>query len=230
MELTLSSALSPAGMLGHLAYVLLVVSMVMRDITLLRILVVASSLVAIAYASVFLRDPVSTFWETILVIVNVVQLSFLHWRNMRARFSETEARMIALRFPDLSRGDARWFLDRGAWTRLAVHTELTREDVPVPHLTFLAKGEVGVYRSGTCVARCMPGDFIGEMTVMAGTPATATTRALGEVEVWQIGAADLREMIARKDRFATVLEAAFSRNYRDKLIRFHRLAPDGPDA
>lgn len=72
MELTIESALSPGGLVGHTSYLLLVVSMLMRRMWLLRILVIASSLVAITYDMVWLKDPVGVFWESLLVSVNVI--------------------------------------------------------------------------------------------------------------------------------------------------------------
>lgn len=75
MELTLSSAFSPGAMVGHLAYLLLVASMLMRTLFALRLLVIASALVAIAYAAIWLNDPVSSFWEALLVVVNILQIT-----------------------------------------------------------------------------------------------------------------------------------------------------------
>ncbi len=75
MDLTLKSAFLTGGMVGHLSYVLLVLSMVMRRMSLLRMLVIASAFVAITYDWFWLKDPVGVFWETLLVLVNIVQLS-----------------------------------------------------------------------------------------------------------------------------------------------------------
>ena len=44
MELTLASAFSQEGLLGHAAYVLLVLSMLMRTLLWLRLLVIASAI------------------------------------------------------------------------------------------------------------------------------------------------------------------------------------------
>ncbi|MEO1158958.1 MAG: cyclic nucleotide-binding domain-containing protein, partial [Pseudomonadota bacterium] len=75
MELTLESAFSTGGMVGHFAYLLLVVSMLMRRMFLLRIFVILSATIAIAYALFWLKDPIGVFWESLLVVVNAVQLA-----------------------------------------------------------------------------------------------------------------------------------------------------------
>ncbi|NKB45742.1 MAG: hypothetical protein GKS03_15840, partial [Alphaproteobacteria bacterium] len=87
MELTLQSALSFGGMVGHMSYFLLFVSMVMRVMWVLRVLVILSALVGITYDIVWTKDPVGVFWETSLVVVNVVQLTIGWMQNRAEKFS-----------------------------------------------------------------------------------------------------------------------------------------------
>ena len=104
MELTLESAFSVGGLVGHASYLLLVVSMLMRTMFWLRILVIASACVAITYDAVWLKDPVGVFWETTLVLVNIVQIVIL-WRADRiARFTEEEQSFATTRLRGLSHG------------------------------------------------------------------------------------------------------------------------------
>jgi hypothetical protein len=131
MELTLASALSQEGLLGHAAYVLLVISMLMRTLLWLRILVIASAVLGISYSALILGDPVSTFWETCLVVVNVAQLLLANWRNLRARFSDDERTLLGRHLPGLSRGEARALLDSGTWHRLEDGASMTTEGVAV---------------------------------------------------------------------------------------------------
>ena len=107
MELTLDSAFSTGGIVGHLAYVLLIASMLMRQMVWLRLLVIASALVGILYSIVWLSDPVSSFWETLLVTVNVVQLGITWRQNSRARFSARELSFTSRRLRGLAPGEQR---------------------------------------------------------------------------------------------------------------------------
>ena len=102
MELTLESALSPGAMVGHFAYLLLVISMLMRSITWLRIFVILSAIVALAYGAIWLNDPVTVFWEATLIVVNIVQIFLIWHANRSAQFNEDEKRLIAERLPTLS--------------------------------------------------------------------------------------------------------------------------------
>ncbi len=227
MELTLASAFSQEGLLGHAAYVLLVLSMLMRTLLWLRLLVIASAILGISYSAFILGDPVSTFWESCLVIVNVGQLLLTHWRSIRARFTETEAHFIARHLPGLGRGDARALIDRGRWVALEAGACLAVQGQPVDQLSYIAEGRADVRVGGARVSNCGAGDFVGEMTALTGLPATATVIATRPLTVWQIDAARLREATRRRDEVSRELEAAFARNYRDKIVEMNRLVSVG---
>lgn len=230
MDFTLASALSPEGLLGHVAYVFLVVSMLMRTLLWLRIFVIVSALLGISYSAFVLGDPVSTFWETCLVLVNIAQLVLTHWRSLRARFTDDERSLIARHLPGLTRGEARALIDRGRWAVLERGARLAVEGQPVDHLSYIARGEVAVQVGGQRVALCRAGEFVGEMTALTGLPATATVIAEGPVTVWRIDAAHLREMTRRHDALSREIEAAFARSYRDKIVAMNRVVVAGSAA
>jgi Co/Zn/Cd efflux system component len=127
-----------------LAYILLVASMLMRTLSALRILVIASALIAILYATIWLNDPVSSFWEALLVIVNVIQITREWHRNRRARFSAEEQEFVSERLSSLSRGDARHVLNMGVWADGTTGTVLTTQGMPVKHLVYLIAGAVDI--------------------------------------------------------------------------------------
>lgn len=113
MELTLESALSPQGALKHFAYLLLVLSMLMRRMFWLRVIVIASALVAIAYAALILTDPISTFLEIMLIIVNIGQLTLTWWLDRRTQFDPREDQLRQRNFPKLGPGRVRRLMGAG---------------------------------------------------------------------------------------------------------------------
>jgi hypothetical protein len=224
MDLTLASAFSLDGALGHLAYVFLVLSMLMRTLTWLRLLVIVSAVLAIAYGWFIIHDPVTVIWETALVLVNVMQLLVLHWRNLRARFTSDERDLISRHLPGLTRGA---LLDQGQWLSLAPGDLLAEEGRAVDHLSYLAGGAASVLIGAVRVTECEPGSFIGEMTALTGAPATATVVADAPLTIWRIDAARLRGLVQRQGAVERELDAAFARNYRAKIIRMNALVAVG---
>ena len=222
MELTITSALSGDGALGHLSFVLLIVSMLMRSMVWLRVLVIASALVGLSYSYLILTDPVGVFWEGLLIAVNLGQLGLTWWQNRRTRFAPDERRFAETRLPGLSPRRLRELLDAGEWADSPAGTVLSREGHPVAALAWICRGSADVLVSGRLVARCGEGDLIGELTVGAGTPATGTVRAAGPLRIWRIEAERLRGLMARRDDTRQALEAAFFSAVRDKIVAGNR--------
>jgi len=218
VELTLESAFSSQGALGHLAYLLLVLSMLMRRMIWLRLLVITSATVAIAYAALILTDPVSTFWETLLILVNIGQLTLTWWLDRRTQFDRREDQLRLLHFPGLAPSRMRRLLRRGTWLDLPAGTCLTRAGAPVDALWFLRSGQGSVLIDGVCVGQCGPGSFVGEMTVSSGEPAFADVVLDQAATVWRIDSAVVRDLAARDTETGLALEAAFFRMIRQRLV------------
>jgi hypothetical protein len=224
MELTLESAFSIGGLVGHTSYLLLVVSMLMRTMLWLRVFVIASAFVAITYDAVWLKDPVGVFWETTLVLVNIVQIILL-WREDRAaRFTEEEGFFIRTRLRGLSDGQARRLMDAGEWVDLTDGAILTEQGKAPAHLVFVASGRVGIHVDAHRVAECGPGAFVGEMSLIDDGTASATARAEGAARIWRIATGRLEALRQSRPEQTAALDAAIARDIRAKLVTLNRLA------
>jgi len=223
MELTLESAFSTGGIVGHTSYLLLVFSMLMRRLSLLRMFVIASSLIGIFYEFVWLKDPVGVFWESMLVTVNVVQLAIVYTESRRAKFSPEERAFSDLKLPDLEPAYCRRLLNQGLWVTGNKGTVLTQQGEPVSHLYYLADGEVVIYSGGHPVASCGAGSFIGEMTVMDGEPATGTAVLTETSRYWMIEASALRKLAHSKPDIDRALGSSFTAGMKQKLVHSNKL-------
>lgn len=218
MELTLESAFSLGGLVGHLSYLLLVVSMLMRVMWVLRLLVIASAFAAIAYDLIWLKDPVGVFWETLLVVVNITQLAITYRQNRRATFTPREAAFVHSAFPGLNNTLKRRLLAKGAWAEAAPGTELITAGAPVTHLIYIAEGTAQVTIAGGIVNQSGPGDFIGELTVLDAAPATGTVTATEALRYWAIEGEALRRLVAANDDINQAVSASFHRHMLTKLL------------
>ena len=218
MELTLESALSPGAMVGHFAYLLLVISMLMRSLTWLRIFVVVSATIAILYGAIWLHDPVTVFWEGMLVVVNVVQLVLIWIGNRRAQFNEDERRMMDERLQGLSPRQARRLLDMGLWVEGEPGTDLTEEGQPVRHLVYLLSGEVAIQVDDRIVGQCEAGNFVGEMSLVDGGPASATARVTQPSRYWMISTDRLRKLRVDGSPLWSALEVGIAQDLKRKIM------------
>jgi hypothetical protein len=222
LELTFESAFSVGGLVGHLAYILLVASMLMRTLIALRLLVIASALIAIAYSAIWLNDPVSSFWETLLVIVNTAQIAREWLRNRKALFSEEEQKFVSERLSSLSRGEARHVLNMGVWADGAPGTVLTTQGKPVKHLVYLLAGAVDIEFDAAKVGACLPGNYIGEMSVLEGGDASATATVSTPSRYWLISADQLRLLHKKEPSIAAAFEVGIARDLRSKIINVNK--------
>lgn len=219
MDLTLESALSPAGLLGHATYLLLVLSMALTRLGWIRLVVIASALVGISYSFFILRDPVGVFWESLLISVNVARLAFDGWRDRRVRFSAEEQRLCAFALAALSPSQKRRLFDLGEWIDAPAGMTLARQGEAATHLVWISAGRATIEIDGREVAACGPGDMIGELTVLDGDPAMATSLLAEDSRLWRIEAAALRRIAAKSPAIKAGLDAAFAGEMRRKLKR-----------
>lgn len=218
MQYWIDAAFSTGGFVGHLSYILLVVSMLMRDISMLRLLVIASALAGIAYDLVWLRNPVGVFWEGLLLLVNVVQL-YLLWRKDRgARFSPEEKRFMAERLRGLSPGEAREVLDLGEWTVLPEGALLTAQNETPAYLTFISDGAASVLIDGTVITTVETGHYVGEMSALDAGAASADVVTTRASKVWRIEASKIAWLKRERETLSNALFAGIALELRRKII------------
>ena len=211
-------AFSLGGLVGHASYLLLVVSMLMRSMLWLRLLVISSAVAGICYDWIWLSNPVGVFWEGLLLAANVGQIALLWRRNRSARFTAEERFMLERGLGPLQPAQARSLLARGRWADAAPGEVLAREGSVAPALVFVAEGSVGIEAGGRAVATCGAGNFVGELSLIDGSPATATATVATPARLWRITAEDLARLRAREDALANALDAGILRDLRAKIV------------
>ncbi len=226
LDLFLNSVVSPAGLLGHFSYLLLIVSMLMRRMLTLRLIAVLSGISSLAF-DLWILNPVGAFWDLALVLVNVGQLIIMAIEARRAVFSAEEKKFLQTTMPALDKAHARRLLNLGFWIDGSAGTILTTEGEPVRNLVYLTEGEARVSHDDHVVAVCQPGSFVGEMTVMTGEPATGTVMLTKPSRYLALHAEAVRKLSFSSADIRQALNAAFSSNMREKLVASNRKLRDG---
>lgn len=209
----------PVILFGHLTYFLLIASMLMRRMVTLRLLAVASGLAKIVYRAVFVLDPVSVLWETIFVIVNVIQLLIIWYYEYHHRFDD-EHQHFADNMPDtVDRSAIKRLLDLADLERYDPGKVLTVEGEKVTQLVYIADGIVKVERAERVVAICGPGDYIGELSFLSGNAATATATVVKPTRALVFDQAKLTAAIGADAQLRRTLDSALNKNLAGKLTR-----------
>lgn len=217
MELSLESALSLKGMLGHSAYLLLVLSMAMHRMISLRLLVLASAFAGLCYSAFVLNDPVGTFWESLLIAVNLSHMALMGILDRRAIFTAEEAALADAALPGLTPALRRKVIRAGNWRNCRAGDVLSTQDVKAAQLHWLLNGQARVSCDGAQIAICGAGSLIGELTALGGEKASAGVTLETPARIWSIEAEALGRLAHRHVAVAAALEQGFALDIRRKL-------------
>lgn len=208
----------PENMVGHFAYVLLILSMMMRNMNWLRFFaILAGSISAVFYWT--LGDFVSMFWESLFALVNLAQFALLQIENRRGRFSKDEAYFIETCLPDTERAHARRLMKIAAWTEVQENVLLIEQDTCPSQLKFIVSGEARVERDDKQLGIAQTGDFLGEMSYLTGKSATASVFSHTPMRYLAFDRNLLRSHLEKYPEVRHALEASFNRNLVDKLAK-----------
>jgi len=226
-QLFLERMLDPSHILTHVPYALLVLSMLMNDMGWLRAIAIAAGMIRIVNRAFFEVDPIIVFWEVIFVAVNVGQLLILWYYARRHRFEAHEQPFAASMPGSVERRTIRRLLKLAHLREAVPGDTLTREGALVDDLMFIAEGVVQIERGGQIVAVCGPGDFLGEMSFVSGSPASATAVVARPLRYLAFNQLRLHNAIEADSELKQALDASFNRNLVGKLAKSGQGVPAG---
>jgi CRP-like cAMP-binding protein len=209
---------------GHISYILLITSMLMRRMVWLRTIAVAAGSFS-AFYYITIDDYVSAFWEIIFTTVNLVQLAILAFENRKTRFSTEEQMFIDTALQHVEQAHCRRVMRLGKWVDEADNMVLITEDTAPEHLFFVVNGTARVDRHGQQVGVVGPGDFLGEMSYLTGKQATATVTSVTPMRFLVFDRAQLRSYLMKFPEVRHALESGFNRNLVDKLVKLNVARP-----
>lgn len=219
MELAFESLVADGKLVGNLSYILLIASMAMRDIFWLRFLAILAGLAGAAYASIWMNNPVGTFWELLFTAVNVLQWLWLLYERRNQHLSPEQLKIKEEVFPLLSLGDFRKLLGSAEEMVFLLGDELLTEGQEVPYVFLVLEGEAAVVVDDREISRCSGRDFIGEIGFLNQLPASASVRAVSTMKCLVFDAKLMRRMMERSTEFERGFSVALNSNLAAKLLR-----------
>ncbi|MBK8083642.1 MAG: cyclic nucleotide-binding domain-containing protein [Devosia sp.] len=219
LEQFLHDLTDPPHMVGHINYALLIISMMMRKMFWLRVFAIGSGSVEVIYRSVFVVDPVSVVWEAIFVLVNVVQLIILWYDERHHDFRDDERHFVESMPTGIERQALKRLLALAQPLRIGTGEALIREGQPVESVLYIADGVAQISSADRLIAICRPGDYLGEMSFLTGSAASATVTAVSPIRALAFDQRRLHQAIEADVSIRRAMEAGLNRNLVGKLVR-----------
>ena len=122
----------------------------------------------------------------------------------------------------LCRAQARRLIDQGIWIEGRPGDVLIREGEPAAQLYYLASGAADVHSRGKLVGRAVPGQLLGEATVLGESAAIATVTLTEPSRFWCAQGRSLNAYLAANPDARHALEHGFTVSLRQKLDAMNR--------
>lgn len=205
------------GWLVHIAALLQVLGLLLRRQLMLRLFVLAGSVVYIAYFYFHAMGPMwaPMFWSAVLGAANVFGITRLLLERMQFRQSPDERDFLRM-LKVLTPGESRRLMRLARWRVAEQTTKLTQEGRAVEHLYFVLDGQIDIVKTGKsfCIS---PGVFVGEIAFLLNTPASATVFVGPGAKYIEWSAESLRGLIDRIPSLRTTMEHLFNQELARKV-------------
>jgi len=206
-------------MVGHLSFGLTALSFIMRDILVLRVLAIASCCFGIVYNYFLPAGPLwlVIFWISVFAVINIVNVVLLCIQNRGITFSDEERELYETLFRNFSPVEFMKLMNLGRWDKSMEGEILATENEPLQDVKLIYNGEVAVERQRREIASLRDGTFIGEMSYLQNSNATATVRTKRPTRYVAWPREDLRKLLKRNPTMDIAMSALFQLDLTRKL-------------
>ncbi len=214
------SGLGSLELLAHAGYLLTLIAYVVRDILVLRALIVVACATMALYFAVALEAVAWTpfAWQLLLLAVNAVWIVVLLNERRAIRFTEEERELHETLFREFTALEFMKLLRAGEWCDFAAGDELIARGAAVDRLYLISNGEVRIARGeGKGVRHVRDGGLLGEMSFLVDKPASATVTAVQPTRCLAWNQQDLRALLRRNPSMRSALMSVIGSDLTRKL-------------
>ena len=207
------------GIIGHFSFGLTALSFLMRDILFLRVLATASCLLGVAYNYFLPEGPLwlVIFWLSVFTMINAIRIALLFIENRSVNFSDEERELYETLFRNFSPVEFMKLMNLGHWYKSVEGEILAIENEPLRDVKLIYNGEVAVERQSQEIASLRDGTFIGEMSYLQDSRATATVRTKRPTRYVAWPREDLRKLLKRNPTMDIAMSKLFQLDLARKL-------------
>ncbi|MEL0030327.1 MAG: cyclic nucleotide-binding domain-containing protein [Betaproteobacteria bacterium] len=208
------------ALVGHAAFFLTAVSFMVKDLLMLRLLAIVSSIAAIFYNyfhPMGSPDWIPLSWVILFAAINAWRIFQIYTESMNINLSDIEREIHASSFNHFSPIQFHKLVKSGQWQQLQNGDVLTVEGETPERLFFIQNGIVDVQRDNKPLTSVSDGAFIGEMSFSSGDTANATTTCATDTCVLSWERTSFQKLLGRNPTLNVLLQQAITADLSKKL-------------
>ena len=211
--------MSLIDIVGHLSFLIVALSLLMRDIILLRALGILSGVVGVGYNYFVTAEPlwVPIIWLSIFMTINVYMIVIFYILNRQADLGDDDVAIWQTNFLGLAVGEFRRLRKIFEFRSYQSGEMLIEAGTENHYLYFITSGQLDVRRDGKEIGQLSRGDIVGEMSFLTNTPANADVVAQKDASCVLIDKAKLRSIMMKHPSFHLSMTNLFNMNLMKKL-------------
>ena len=204
---------------GHISFVIIALSFVMRDIVWLRIVSIVGSIFSIIFNYFIPGGPIWIVigWSAVFILIHAYNLWVSVQERQAVSFSPEEKEIFETVFQGFSGVEFMKLLRTGEWREVSKNELIVQEGKHVNEITFIYNGEASIESKGKRINTIRDGAFIGEMEFFSEKEATATVQSTSPLRciVWTKD--ELKQLLVRNPNMYSAMHTIFSVDLVQKL-------------
>ena len=205
---------------GHLAFGLIALSFLVKDIFWLRVMSITASCFSIFYNYFIPTEPmiIAIFWNIVFISVNLYHIFIILYEKRQVKMDDKNEELYSTLFKDMTPVEYLKISRVAQWETLKPGMRLITQGMPVPDLYLIYNGTVNVFVDNKQIAGLRDGEFVGEMSFLTEKVATATCKVKHETQclVWK--QRDFKELLKRNPSLYFTIQSVLSAQVSDKLV------------
>jgi len=204
---------------GHLSFLIIALSLLMRDIILLRALGILSGIVGIYY-NYWVTDEhlwVPIIWLAIFMLINIFMIATFYITNSDANLTDDELAIWKMNFVALATDEYRRIKRIFEFRSYGSSDVLIHAGTETAFLYFVTSGQLRVERDNEEIGKLTQGDVVGEMSFLTDSRANADVIAVEETSCIVIDKSKLRSLMIKHPSFHLSMMNVFNINLMKKL-------------
>ncbi len=163
----------------NISYLLTVIALLVRDILILRSIIIAGELGFVIYGAH--SNHIIMYWNMLFMTINFVQVVRLIRERRPVPIPEDLQDIYKNIFSELTTREFIYFWNMGK--NITIEDKyLCRRNEIQKELLLILEGEVSILKDDVQVAKLTRGCFVAEMSFLTGEPASADVKCVGHVK------------------------------------------------